>query len=128
MPNKWEIVLLSYPFTNLQGSKVRPAVVISPNDFNRQSQDALFMLITSNVSRSSQYEVHIPVSHPEYPATGLAKDSMVRVGKLVMLEKSLVRVQIGRIGPILQAEIEVVLRSFFQLTPFQPSLPPTAPI
>ena len=29
--NKWDVVLLSFPFTDLSATKVRPAVVVSPD-------------------------------------------------------------------------------------------------
>ena len=48
--NRGDIVLIKYPFSNLQGTKVRPAVVISTNKYNKTHQDALFILITSNIS------------------------------------------------------------------------------
>jgi len=119
--NKWDVVLLSYPFTNLRGVKVRPALIVSPNNIN-QGSDALFMLITSNTDRRSEYEVSVVQSHPEFIGTGLLKDSVIRVGKLMMLEKSLVQCRIGALGPTLKTAVEKELRAFFEFPPFQPSL------
>ena len=38
--NKWDVVLLSFPFTDLSATKVRPAVVISPDTYNQTSQES----------------------------------------------------------------------------------------
>lgn len=122
--SKWDVVLVTYPFTDLQGAKVRPAVVISPNAFN-SSQDGVFVLITSNTTRQSQYEVMVGLTHPEFPNTGLSKESVIRVSKFVTLHKSMVRATIGVLGPKLASEVESQLRAFLELPPFQPQLPET---
>jgi len=42
-----DIVLLSFPFTDLSSSKRRPALVISPDSYNEQGQDVVLIAITS---------------------------------------------------------------------------------
>ena len=42
-----DIVLVSFPFTDLSSSKRRPALVISPDSFNEQGQDVVLIAITS---------------------------------------------------------------------------------
>jgi len=34
-----ELVLLPYPFSNMEGTKVRPALIVSNNLFNKKSDD-----------------------------------------------------------------------------------------
>jgi mRNA interferase MazF len=55
--NKWDVVVLSYPFSDLSAAKVRPALVISSDSYNQNSQDAVFILITSNISRRGPFDV-----------------------------------------------------------------------
>lgn len=43
---KWEIILVPFPFTDLSTTKKRPALIISPNDSDGRS-DAVIALITS---------------------------------------------------------------------------------
>ncbi len=45
-----EIVLISYPFTDLKTEKIRPAVVVSNNNFNRKSLDFIGVPITSVIT------------------------------------------------------------------------------
>jgi mRNA interferase MazF len=42
-----DIVLVSFPFTDLTSSKRRPALVISPNAFNDHGEDLVLVAITS---------------------------------------------------------------------------------
>jgi hypothetical protein len=43
------IVLVRYPFTDLSGSKVRPALALTPDDLLSQMDDALFLFISSTI-------------------------------------------------------------------------------
>ena len=42
-----DIVLVSFPFTDLSSSKRRPALVVSPDSFNDTMQDLVLAAITS---------------------------------------------------------------------------------
>lgn len=110
---KWDIVLLSYPFTDLRAIKVRPAVVISPDSENNMLEDAVFLLITSNTARISSFDLILDITHPEFAATGLLNRSTIRVNKVWTLHNTLVRRTIGRVGPQLQHEILSLLASYF---------------
>lgn|ERR1035437_3489869 len=120
--NKWDVVLLSYPFTDLQASKVRPAVVISPNSFHQSGQDAMFILITSNTDRRAAHDITIETTHGEFAQTGLRKESAVRTSKIMTLSKSLVVKRIGYFGAQLSLKVEMELRLFLELPPYQPPL------
>jgi mRNA interferase MazF len=121
--NKWDIVLVSYPFTDGLTMKVRPAIVISPNLFHKSGPDALFMFITSNTDRQASHDVFISTTHQEFLKTGLRKESAIRVSKIMTLSKSLVKKTIGSIGVQLSLNIESKLRMFLELPPYQPPLP-----
>ena len=113
--NKWDVVLLAFPFTDLSTIKVRPAVVISPNDDNSTLEDGVFLLITSNTTRTSAHDLLVPTTHTEYPATGLVKESAIRIDKIFTLRKSLVRRTLGTLGPVLQQEVAARLKQYLQL-------------
>lgn len=46
---KWDIILVPFPFTDLKTVKKRPALVISPEEYN-VGPDLIIMFITSNLS------------------------------------------------------------------------------
>lgn len=47
--NFGDVVLVSFPFTNLQTTKKRPAVIISSEGYQRNRPDVILMAITSQV-------------------------------------------------------------------------------
>jgi mRNA interferase MazF len=120
--NKWTVVVLSYPFTDLSATKVRPALVVSPDAYNQQSQDVTFILITTNTSRRGVFDILVPKSHPEFLLTGLRYESAVRVDKIFTLSKHLVVRSIGHFGPQLKTEVEKQLRLFLELSDEQLAL------
>ena len=48
-----DIVLVSFPFTDLSSSKRRPALFISPDAFNGQMQDLVVVAITSQLTEEN---------------------------------------------------------------------------
>ena len=77
-----EIVLLEFPFTNLKGSKVRPALVIS---LSNGSNDLQVAYITSEVDNYalSPYAVVVEQGHL---ASGFIKQkSVIRCDKLITI-------------------------------------------
>lgn len=90
-----DIVLLSFPFTDLQSHKVRPALVVSTDSFNKVNDDAIFVFITSKETRTP-YDVRITSNDPSFKSTGLKVASTLRVSKVISLEQKLVRRRLGR--------------------------------
>ena len=43
------IVLMPFPYSDLSGSKKRPALVVSSTEFNKSNEDIICCLITSNL-------------------------------------------------------------------------------
>lgn len=112
---KWDVVLLTYPFSDLTSIKVRPAVVVSPDSENGVLEDGVFLLITSNTSRRSPHDLPIEAAHLEFPATGLIKSSAVRVNKVWTLSGKLVSRKLGQLGPVLRQELTRLLASYFEV-------------
>ncbi len=45
-----DIVLVSFPFTDLASSKRRPALVLSPDSFNTAGEDLVLAAVTSQIT------------------------------------------------------------------------------
>ena len=112
---KWDVVLLTYPFSDLSATKVRPAVVVSPDSENGVLEDGVFILITSNTSRHSPHDLVIDSAHPEFAVTGLLKESAIRVNKVWTLSGKLVARKLGQLGPSLRRDLSHRLASFFEV-------------
>lgn len=52
-----DIVLVSFPFTDLSSSKRRPALVVSPDPFNERGQDLVVVAITSQMPEDNRVTI-----------------------------------------------------------------------
>ena len=83
--NQKDLVLISFPFSDLKERKVRPALVISNNNFNSSSEDCLMVPLTG-VIKDVPYSVL--VSQKDLNSGKLIKDSRIRVDKIFSVEKN----------------------------------------
>ena len=90
-----EIVLLPYPFSNQEGTKVRPAIIISNNNFNKKSEDCIMLPLTS-VIKEVPYSVLI--NQEDLNSGKLLKPSRIRIDKIFTICQDLVRMKIGVIN------------------------------
>ena len=90
-----DVVLIRFPFTDLKGSKQRPALVISTAEYNRRGQDVVVAAVSS-----ARVEDPQPFDHAvkDWKAAGLLHPSVVRAGKIVTLHRSTIRRRLGSIG------------------------------
>ncbi|MBI3957937.1 MAG: type II toxin-antitoxin system PemK/MazF family toxin [Chloroflexi bacterium] len=90
------IVLVPFPFTDLTQQKPRPAVVVSSERFNRQSDDAILVALSSNTKRPlADTDFVIWADDEDFAGTGLRLSSVVRCGKLVTMHQSLILTKLG---------------------------------
>jgi mRNA-degrading endonuclease toxin of MazEF toxin-antitoxin module len=113
--NTWDVVILRATFADASGAKMRPAIVVSKNEYHNAYADGIFLLVTSNVERQAQYDILIPESHPEFRRTGLSKSSAIRVDKMMFLNRSLVCRVLGSLGEGLKAEVRLKLADLWQI-------------
>ena len=84
------VVLTRFPFTDLTGTKLRPAIVISRD--NARRSDVVLAFITSKTHMAAGPDA-LPLAPS--PANGLKVPSVVRFDKVVTLEKKVV---VGKLG------------------------------
>lgn len=92
--NQKELVLLPYPFSDMKGNKVRPALIISNDFFNKKSDDCIMAPLTS-VIKDEPYSIII--EQDNLSSGKLFKKSRIRVDKIFSIEKKLVVMKIGSI-------------------------------
>jgi mRNA interferase MazF len=103
-----DVILTQFPFTDLTGASVRPALVVSQGPIG---QDIVLAGISSVVRGGlAPTDCTVDSTHPEFPQTGLRVTSVIRLHKLVAVETSLILRRLGHIGPQLQAEVDRLLR------------------
>ncbi len=100
---KGDIVLIPFPFTDLTSKKRRPALVLLSGDL-----DVVLAFITTKLFYEEKSSIVIESSDK----TGLKKQSLIRIDKLITLDKELV---IGKLGKITDSKLSEVNKKITQL-------------
>ena len=104
-----DIILITVPFSDLTSSKVRPAIVISPED--PSERDFVVALITTNISRTLRPHDHaLRTTDNDFKSTGLRFDGVFRMSKLYNLNKTLAQRRLGKASPPLMKKLEKKLK------------------
>jgi mRNA interferase MazF len=87
-----ELVLLPFPFSNMEGTKVRPALIVSNDSFNKKGDDCLMVPLTT-VIKDEPFSILL---QQENLISGrLLKPSRIRLDKIFSVEKDLISMKIG---------------------------------
>ena len=105
------IVLVHFPFTDLTGMKRRPAVVLA----HASGDDLILACITSETDSRSSHTIMIPKTSKNFTATGLHTSSLIRVDKMVTLEKRILTGELGTLGTTQMKEVRGCLKRLFSL-------------
>ena len=86
-----EVVVVNFPFTNLEGSKSRPALVMGDSDY---ADDYILCEITS---KNYDSRVAIELREEDFESGGLRLNSFVRPLVIFTLEKALIKKSVGQV-------------------------------
>ncbi len=100
---KGDIVLISFPFTDLTGSKLRPAIILVASQL-----DVTVAFITSQFKWQEEFDI---LMNPT-PSNGLKIDSLIRLSKIATLDKNLVA---GKFGSASEADILSINNNLIKL-------------
>src|SRR5438270_13036050 len=92
-----DVVLVPFPFADLTGQKIRPAVIVSSDP---QGPELILAFITSVLTNRSTRgaEVELLRGDAEFPVAGLKADSLIRLDKLVTLSRGVISRRLGTTG------------------------------
>jgi len=106
--DKWDIVLVPFPFTDLTKLKKRPALIVSPDEYNKKL-DVVIAFITSKLDveyRFGDYKIQC------WGESNLPKPSMIRM-KFSTVDKSIILKKLGRLNEKDVIEFKKLLINFF---------------
>jgi mRNA interferase MazF len=89
-----DVVLVAFPFTNLQATKKRPAVIISRQIYQQNRPDVILMAITSQIRQPLKTGEAIL---QDWQTAGLAKPSVLKP-LLATLEQTQIVKVMGRLS------------------------------
>ncbi len=104
-----DIILLPFPFSDLTGEKVRPALIISNDEFN-SGEDIVVCAITTNTSRA-KYRINI--SSRNLKRGTLHSASAIRAESIVKIKKTLAIKTIAAIDEATHESVQQALRTLF---------------
>jgi len=104
-----DILLVPFPFSNQNGNKVRPVLVLSKNEFNRKSEDIIVSGITSNLTKDTH---SVKIEDKDLEEGHLFEASIIKVENILRIEKSLI---VKKIGKIKEETFHLVLEKIYQL-------------
>jgi mRNA interferase MazF len=90
-----EVWLIRAPYSDYSSSKVRPVIIISNNNYNKNSNDFIAVHITTNIDH--QYAMKI--SNDDFTNGSLMDESIVRFDTITRYEGTLMIKRIGKIKP-----------------------------
>ena len=100
---KGDILLIPFPFTDLSGSKKRPALILIETDL-----DITVAFITTQMNWLDEFDLELEPNE----INGLKKNSLVRLSKLTTINKELV---IGKLGELNSSEIQAINQRLIKL-------------
>jgi len=107
-----DVVLVVFPFTNQQGSKQRPAVVVSSAAYQQARPDVILMAITSQVRPQLGFGEALV---KDWQGAGLLKPSLLKP-IVFTAEKTLIRKTLGRLTPDDQKTLRSVIETIMGRT------------
>lgn len=99
------VVLIEYPYTDLVGVKLRPAIVI------KDTNDSDFIVVrATSQPRLSANDVTVE----DWQEAGLLKPTIIRVHKLTTLETKLVKRKMGKLSARDLNSLSICIRKLFE--------------
>ena len=101
-----KIVLIPFPFTDLSGLKIRPAVIVSNKPVG---DDVVVAFISTNIKKKEKFGIFIKMDRQN----GLKSDSIVLISKMATLEKKIIVGEIGQLSDIHIKQVKEKINNLF---------------
>jgi len=112
-----DVVLVQYPYSSGTGSKLRPALVVQPDQNNRRLSNVILAPITTTTHRHDQpTQCLIELDTEPGKAAGLRHTSVVSCENLSTVSQSLVRRKLGQMPSTTMNQVDECLKSALGLT------------
>ncbi len=109
-----EVVLAPFPYSNQRALKRRPACVVSASAYN-EGPDVIVAMVTSSATRLSRPGFG-DVLVEDWRAAGLLRPSVVRTGRILVIERPLLSGPLGSLAASDLRAVEEGLRAVLDLS------------
>ncbi len=109
--NIGEIVLIDFPYSNLKGSKYRPAVIIGVTDIQN---DLIVAFVTSEIENYSWSEYAVKFSQAHLQSGTIKQESIIRCDKMITISPQ--RISLRKVGTLKKTKTAEVLRKLSRIS------------
>lgn len=111
MYKQGDLILVPFPFTDLTGEKVRPALVISNKEIGN---DITLCFVSSVVPKKIlDSEVLIKEGGKNFKNSGLKVNSLIKVTKIATLERNVVLGKLGNLDNESLLKVKIIIGKYF---------------
>jgi len=103
--NVGEIILIDFPYSNLKGSKFRPAIIVGKTDFQ---DDLIVAYVTTEIESYVWSEYAVKISQKHLQSGIIKQDSLIRCDKVITINPQ--RVGIRKVASLKKTKIAEVIR------------------
>ena len=112
-----DVILVDFPFASGASQKLRPAVVVQSDAYNRRLATTILAPITSQTKHLNELtQVGVDPATADGAASGLLKHSAIKCENLATVETRLIRRKIGVLAAPLIAQLEAALKQALALS------------
>jgi|TARA_Y100000034_G_scaffold106239_1_gene134802 mRNA interferase MazF len=104
-----DLLIVPFPFSDQKGRKVRSVIVISNNEFNKNSDDVLVVGVTSNISKN-KYTINL--TNKDLEEGKLSAVCCIKVENILKMDKEMV---IKKIGKIRKDKLEMIKKIILKI-------------
>ena len=109
MYKQGDIVLIPIPFTDLSSTKKRPVLILSSDDYNKNTDDLIIAAITSNIDENPH---SITITDNDLTNGNLLRKSCIRTDKLYTLAQAIV---IKKFGTVKEDTLTAVIEKIYEV-------------
>ena len=109
MIKKGAIVLIPFPFTDLSGQKLRPALVLA--DLPRNNDVIVVFISSLKIKNNNLLDILVKADK----INGLKKDSLIKCSKIATLDKKILIGELGQLSFSIMKKVDIHLKKILNL-------------
>jgi mRNA interferase MazF len=111
---RYRVILVPFPFDDLTGNKVRPAVCLT--DVTGTHRHVVLAFISSVIPpKLESTDLLLDPSSEDFVNSGLKVRSVLRLHRMVTVSATIILRQLGELTPSLQLHVQQRLRTLFAI-------------
>ena len=109
MMEQRDLLLVPFPFSDQKGKKVRSVIIISNNEFNKNSEDVLIVGVTSNISKN-KYAINL--TNKDLEEGKLLTECSIKCENILKIDKEII---IRKIGKLKKEKLDLIVTKISEI-------------